>query len=104
MLFQKAALLTVEIIIFHKIYVCVWWQKSKYRHLNHPVQLVLENAISLFDFAQWETMRDKWSGVNLSFFNQAEDFFSIASIHTTGFKAEVLAIHLGQGKNLCLVV
>ena len=25
--------------------------KSKYRHLNHPVQLVLEDAISLLDFA-----------------------------------------------------
>ena len=29
--------------------------KSKYRHLNHPVQLVLEDTINLFDFAQWET-------------------------------------------------
>ena len=49
-------------------------------------------------------MRDERSGVNLSLFNQAKNFLAIASIYTTGLESEILAIHVGQRKNLRLVV
>ena len=49
-------------------------------------------------------MRDEWSGVNLSRFNQAKDFLAIASIHATGLEGEILAIHVWQRKNLRLVI
>ena len=74
------------------------------RHLNHPIQFVLEDAVGFLDFAQREAVRDEGSGVDLADFNQTKHLLAVATIHTTGLEGEVLAIHIGQGKDLRLVV
>ena len=56
-----------------------------YRHLYHPIQLILKDAIGFLNLAQWKTMRDEWGGVNLSLLNKAKDFLAIATIHTACF-------------------
>ena len=74
------------------------------RHLNHPVQFVFEDTVGFLDFAQREAVRDEGSGVDLADFNQTKHLLAVATIHTTGLEGEVLAIHIGQGKHLGLVV
>ena len=49
-------------------------------------------------------MRDERGGVNLSCFNKSKNFLAIATIHATSLKGEVLSVHLGQRKDLRLVV
>ena len=87
----------MEKLIYHPL-------GSDNRHLNHSVQFVFEDAVGFLDFAQWEAVRDEGSGVNLSGFNKAKDFLAVAAIYAACLEGEVLAIHVGQGKDLRLVV
>ena len=49
-------------------------------------------------------MGDERCGVYPTLFYEAEDLLTIATIHATGLEGEVLAVHIGQRKNLRLVV
>ena len=49
-------------------------------------------------------MCNEWSGVNLSFFDEAQCFFAVATIDAAGLEGEVLAVHLGRWQLLGLVV
>ena len=49
-------------------------------------------------------MSYKRRSINLAFGNQTKNLFTIASIHTARLKRKVLAIHVGQGKNLRTVI
>ena len=73
-------------------------------HLNHPIQLVLEDVVGLLNLTQRETMRDERSSVNLSLLNQAKNFLAIASVDAACLEGEILAIHIGQRQKLWLVV
>ena len=66
-----------------------------YRHLNHPIQFVLEYTIGFFNLAQGVATPDEWSSVYLALLNQAKEFLAIATVHTTGLEGEVLAIRFG---------
>ena len=67
-----------------------WWLHGFFKlndsHLNHSIPFILKDAVGFLNLTQRKTMRDEWSGVNLSCFNKAKDFFTIASIHATRFE------------------
>ena len=49
-------------------------------------------------------MGDERRGVNLSLRYQPERLLAVAPIHTSCLKGQVLAIHIGQGEHLWLVI
>ena len=61
----------------------------------YAVFFVFEDAVGFLNLTQRKTMRDEWSGVNLSCFNKAKNFLAIASIHATSLEGDVLAVHVG---------
>ena len=65
-----------------------------YRHLNNPVQSILKDTVSLLYLIQRKPMCDKRSSIYLTFFYQAENLGTIATIYSTCFKSQVLAIHI----------
>ena len=62
-------------------------------HFDYPIQFVLKDAVSLFDFTQWETVCDERCGVDPPLLYQTKHLFTIAAIHSSGLEGEVLAIH-----------
>lgn len=73
-------------------------------HFDNTILPVLEQLISLFYSAEWEAVRYEWCGVNLSLFDKLQHLLTVAAVYATRLEREVLAVHVGQGQSLCLVV
>ena len=75
-----------------------------YGYLDYSVLLVLEYAVSLLYSAEWEAVGDERRGVYLALLDKTEHLFAVATVHATRLERKVLAVHVGQGQCLCLVV
>ena len=73
-------------------------------YFDHSVQAVLEDAVGFPDTVEREAVGDERRGVYPSFGYQAENFRTVASVHSAGLEGQVLAIHVGQGQHLRPVV
>ena len=73
-------------------------------HLHYTVAALLKQIVRRFNLIQRENMRDERCGIQLTVFNQPQDFCGVAAIHAAGLEREVLAVHIGQRKRLRLVV
>ena len=63
--------------------------------LDDVVFLVFEDAISLFDAAERETVGNERGGVYLALCDQLEHLGTVSTNYTTCYDGEVLAIHVG---------
>lgn len=73
-------------------------------HFDNTILPVFEQLISFFYSAEWKAMCYEWCGVNLSLFYELQHLLTVAAVYTASLEREVLAVHVGQGQSLCLVV
>ena len=73
-------------------------------HLNDPIQLVFKDAVSFFNILQLVAVGDQRGGVDLSCFDEGENFGAVAAVHTAGFESQIFAVHIRQGKGLSFVI
>ena len=73
-------------------------------HLNHSVQFVLEQVVSLGDVGKFVAVRNQWCGVNLARLDETQNLRTIAAVHAARFEGQILAVHIGQGQHLWLIV
>ena len=70
----------------------------------YAVFFVFEDAVGFLDAAEGEAVGDEWGGVDFALLDEAKHFLAVAAVNAASLEGEVLAIHVGQGEHLWLVV
>ena len=70
----------------------------------YAVFLVFEDVVGFLNAAEGEAVGDEWGGVDFALLDEAKHFLAVATVNAARLEGEVLAIHVGQGEHLWLVV
>ena len=73
-------------------------------HLNHAVQFILEQVVRLLNVGEFVAMSNQWRGVNLARLDEAQNLRAIAAVHAARLEGQILAVHIGQGQRLWLII
>ena len=63
-----------------------------HRHLNHSVQLVLEQVVCFGDVGEFVAVRDQWCGVNLARLDEAQNLRTITAVYAARFEGQMLGV------------
>ena len=88
----------------HELFIVSGWLFVVDGDFYYAVFFVFEDAVGFLNVAEGEAVGDEWGGVDFALLDEAKHFLAVATVNAASLEGEVLAIHVGQGEHLWLVV